>query len=656
VTDKGDAAGATRTRLTVAGVAVVAVAVAMGLTTLIGGPEPTGDRGTGAAADYGEVLRAVTEAAAVEERVGRLRAGWGGEAFFASEGETDGGGAMPLDQDSASLAAALPDAAHEGDVVETDGEFAYVLSAGNPVGPEEAGQAPVGVSIYSAAGAASAAVAWIDLAADAEPSFAAPSGGQLVYWAQELMIRGETLVAVLEVHDWGAGWPWEAPSTDESMTLVLVYSVADRTAPVLVEQFSQSGRYTSSRLLGDVFYLVGSHQVAEAVEGDPSTYVPCFFEGHQGGPAKPTEVVLIPGVAGANYAALSAIDLAKAELVGELAVLGGVDAIHMSQENLYLAGTRYSGFAANPVIDLLLGADPPETTSSLVKVGLGAGKLEEEATADLSGALVSQFALDEFEGYLRVVVTARDPDAAPGAQDRSVGLQVLDTDLATIGSAPELAEGEAVQSVWFAGPVGYVATYSKTDPLATLDLSEPRAPRVASRLDVPGFATYLDPWGDGRLLGLAPDTGPDGEWLFRLKLSMFDVSTPHAVTEQVTASVDRMESWTLNNHKAVAVDSEAGQIGFLGMPLDQTNTHTDEMPVVFLVYSLDQTEGFVKRGEFEAPPGTYAWDEQVRGWIRDGTVYVGSAAGLAAYSLADGASLTLVATPAPGLDLTGSDG
>jgi hypothetical protein len=77
------------------------------------------------------------------------------------------------------------------------------------------------------------------------------------------------------------------------------------------------------------------------------------------------------------------------------------------------------------------------------------------------------------------------------------------------------------------GNIGYVVTFRQVDPLYTLDLSNPTAPRVAGQLELQGYSSYLHPLDQGLLLGVGQDVGatnePSGS-----QLELFDVSNPAA--------------------------------------------------------------------------------------------------------------------------------
>ena len=92
------------------------------------------------------------------------------------------------------------------------------------------------------------------------------------------------------------------------------------------------------------------------------------------------------------------------------------------------------------------------------------------------------------------------------------------------GSVEGLGKGERIFAVRFMGDAGYVVTFRQTDPLYTLDLSDPSAPRVRGELKIPGYSAYLHPVGDGLLLGVGQDADEETGQVQGLQLSLFDVS------------------------------------------------------------------------------------------------------------------------------------
>jgi len=97
--------------------------------------------------------------------------------------------------------------------------------------------------------------------------------------------------------------------------------------------------------------------------------------------------------------------------------------------------------------------------------------------------------------------------------------------LVEVGRVDGLGKGERIYAVRFVGPVGYVVTFRQVDPLYTVDLRDPRHPRVAGELKIRGYSAYLHPAGDGRLVGVGQDATEQGQRQ-GAQVSLFDVSDP----------------------------------------------------------------------------------------------------------------------------------
>ena len=115
--------------------------------------------------------------------------------------------------------------------------------------------------------------------------------------------------------------------------------------------------------------------------------------------------------------------------------------------------------------------------------------------------------------------------------DETNGLYILASNMKEVGSITGLAEGEQVYSARLLGDTGYFVTYEKTDPLFSVDLSDPKNPKIIGKLKIPGFSEYLHFYGENQLLGIGMDVDEDGVTTDGVKLSMFDVSDPSDVKE-----------------------------------------------------------------------------------------------------------------------------
>ncbi len=174
------------------------------------------------------------------------------------------------------------------------------------------------------------------------------------------------------------------------------------------------------------------------------------------------------------------------------------------------------------------------------------------ATGRVTGFMLSQWSMSEYEGNLRVATTS-SPDWWWGGNEESESfvtvLEEKEGELVELGKVGGLGKGERIYSVRFIDEVGYVVTFRQTDPLYTIDLSDPTDPRVVGELKILGYSAYLHPVGDGMLLGVGQDATDQGRTL-GTQISLFDVSDP--------ANPVRVQNYTFDNgYSSVEYDHRA---------------------------------------------------------------------------------------------------
>ena len=174
----------------------------------------------------------------------------------------------------------------------------------------------------------------------------------------------------------------------------------------------------------------------------------------------------------------------------------------------------------------------PQQYTGLYKFDIsGPGRPVYEASGTVPGWLLgstgmAQYALSEWNGALRVATTTDGAFAGWSGQPPQSAVYVLKQVgnlLVTIGKVGGLGQGEQIYAVRFAGPVGYVVTFRQTDPLYTLDLSDPAQPRVAGELLLSGYSAYLAPIDSTHLIGVGQDANAQGQTQ-GTQISLFDVS------------------------------------------------------------------------------------------------------------------------------------
>lgn len=391
-----------------------------------------------------------------------------------------------------------------------------------------------------------------------------------------------------------------------------VYDVSNPEEPEKIGGITQSGYFNTMRIRGGYVYLLSSFYAdTGAARGNQPAYIP-----EVQGKLISTDCIYMPqGRMGNSYTVISSFDLDDPEgHTDSKAVFGNTGICYVSTENIYITESIYGE------------SDSDVNQTSIRKVSYGEGILEGAGQTKLSGVLNDSFSIDEYDGYLRLVTTVTKtegqtrgivPLLAPEPSE-SNSLYVLDENLKIVGEIRDLAEGERVYSARFVGKTGYFVTFRQVDPLFSVDLSDPAAPKILGELKIPGFSEYLHPYGDGLLLGIGMDVDESGVTTEGVKLSMFDISDPSDVREVQKYVIEDMYGTDVYDYRSVFAGVEKNLFGFTAYGSGQK----------YYIFSYDENKGF--RQEFERTLGGYG---STRGLYIGDRFYLVSGNTIEAYAL-----------------------
>ncbi len=182
------------------------------------------------------------------------------------------------------------------------------------------------------------------------------------------------------------------------------------------------------------------------------------------------------------------------------------------------------------------------------------------ASGEVPGTLIGQFAMSESEGVLRVASTTPEifgGDATTRSQSFVTVLEESEGRLEEIGQVGGLGLDEDIYAVRFIGEMGYVVTFEQTDPLYTVDLSDPENPVTTGELKIPGYSAYLHPVADGKLLGIGQAGTADGT-ITGAQASLFDVGD--------ASEPERLDALDLSDGRYSSASTEWDHHAFLYSP------------------------------------------------------------------------------------------
>jgi len=461
----------------------------------------------------------------------------------------------------------------------------------------------------------------------------------------QLFVNGDKLVVFSRAHSRVpvSGRAGRALRPAFSAVRVTVLDVRDRTSPQLIAHMDVEGSLLQARMIGSELYIVTNNQIQlppsfwsevnQPVARRKRPYIE-YYPGYSYAPAGPVsrrdqirralasvqlEQALPAAVltqngrssrrpllacsdvyfpaAGINTTGLITLThfSVNGGRVSASAVVGNGMKVYASEAAAYVASNgqwrQQSGTQIHK-FDLQRWQGPPRYVASGV----------------VPGYLLNQFSMDEHRGYLRVATTDSGWSGSWRWRGREVTgpasnlfvLKQSQGELAVVGQVRGLAPGERIFSARMEGDQGYLVTFRQTDPLFTLDLSNPRRPRVMGELKIPGFSSYIHPIGNGQLLTVGQDADENGR-VRGAHLQIFDVSdlkeprrTHHYRLTLGQGSSSSAAQW---DHHAFTFNARTRT---LALPLTVNGYRADggSFSGVILV-KVDRSKGFVNLGDVE---------------------------------------------------------
>lgn len=393
---------------------------------------------------------------------------------------------------------------------------------------------------------------------------------------------------------------------------VTVYDVTNRAAPTQVEETKLDGSYVSSRAFGDRVYIIVQNSLEAPAPLTTSTgpdsllyetrqaylarleagLLDDTLPGFQTTAAGKTSSGVLLGsdlwtqtpdqILGQSTLSVALIDVGdnQADPVAATSIVGWGGEVYASTDALYLSQPTWTN---------------EQQQSELFKFTLGADAVPLAASGIVTGNVSSQFAMDQFGDYFRVATTSGwGGDAASSV----FVLQQAGDKLEKVGSVSGIAPGEQIFAARFAGERGYVVTFLQTDPLFTLDLSDPTNPKVAGELVIPGFSRYLHPIDATHLIGIGRGA-PRGMGNGAVQLSLFDVSDIADPQRVAVYSVGGANRWTdspaEHDHHAFHYFPETGVLAFPVTESDPTDYYNRRLEML----KVDPQTGFTRLGQID---------------------------------------------------------
>ena len=448
------------------------------------------------------------------------------------------------------------------------------------------------------------------------------------------------------------------------VTQAVFYDISDRAHPKVLKEYTIDGDYVNARMIRDVVYLLSRESVYPY---DDRIIIPAVREN--------AKIVATPDVyyfdnpeLQYDFSTVTSFDARNgATMDAKTYLVGSGNIIYVSPDAMYVSYQKYHNIyrpmrgMVEPAIDVvqfsggsatgvaqvsspvfaedfntlsesekqaviadmksgeqeaILKREIDQSTTMIHKIGINNGAITYIAKGEVAGYLKNQFAMDEYNGNLRVATTS-DVWTTRGQYEYN-NVFVLDGAMKTIGSLTHIAEQEKIYSTRFIGDRLYMVTFKRIDPFFVIDLSTPASPKILGKLKIPGYSDYLHPYDKNAIIGVGKETATNdwgGVSTRGLKLALFDVSDvehPKQI-DKVEIGDSGTDSAALTDHRAFLFDKNKNLLVIPARVVKQFDIpekYSGEQRIWYgaYVFGVTPETGFVLKGTIEhSTSGGYAW-------------------------------------------------
>ncbi|MBO5469670.1 MAG: beta-propeller domain-containing protein [Lachnospiraceae bacterium] len=417
--------------------------------------------------------------------------------------------------------------------------------------------------------------------------------------------------------------------TNRTQTYIAVITLADKSQPKLIRNLSQSGYYVSSRISDGYLYTISNFcDTSLETEKEYGNYIPSINDDliECSKLYYPNDIIME-----STYVITSLPLDDPTDFKDQKAFASSGGDTYVSESAIYLYCTQYRDI----------------TQTEISQITYKDGFLTVGNTTTVAGYFYDSFALSEKDGYLRMVATIpannitlfrnidiaaeQNSDSSTAVTEDVNALYILDSHMKLAAKLTGIAPGEQIYSARFIGDMGYFVTYENTDPLFSVDLSDPHNPKIVGKLKIPGFSNYLHPYSNDLLLGIGEETDPDTQEFLGIKLSMFDINDPENVKEKDKYILKDSEySPALYNHKAIMINAADNIFGFV---YTSYNEKTSKYSYYFATYTYDSKNGFEETAHYSLSNANEYEMDSVRGIYIGDYLYISTDEQITSYAL-----------------------
>lgn len=357
------------------------------------------------------------------------------------------------------------------------------------------------------------------------------------------------------------------------------YAILDANTLEVIKMDRWNGYIVQARLVNQMLYLVVNEYIQFDDQGKllPMNFENIFYFKGESNSSQLTKIY--------------SIDLSSPEFVTkQIGFVGGNQAFYMGNGMMVLINYKWrvsSSFSSY------------YNTSSVIAVSYDElGNMKYVGSQEIEGYVSNQYFMDVYEGMIRIVTTFgkdnRNSLYVLKPRELSDKLEVLSVLSEGLGKP-----NEHVKSVTFNKEIAKVVTFLQTDPLYTIDLSDPKNPKITSAIEEPGFSSVLLIWDDqNNTVGIGYMADETGR-VIGIKVSAYrnGDDTPTQTIEFPYSEYGYLNASALHSPREhLLINEKLGILGFIAsgfremVPVDGTANYQYENSSRVLLFDINFEE------------------------------------------------------------------
>jgi uncharacterized secreted protein with C-terminal beta-propeller domain len=254
-------------------------------------------------------------------------------------------------------------------------------------------------------------------------------------------------------------------------------------------------------MVGEVLYLITTHSLFDDI-----IRLPLIYNNGKEIKVQPSDVYYSPYVDyGFEFFLLIRLNIVSKSIEYSGFLLGLSNNIYISSNNIYITQYIFSWRWIKQT--LIVKIEQDHTVIHRINIQ---NEIKYEAIGKVHGFILNQLSINEYNGYLGVVVASLTPNT-------SYSIYILNINLKVVGKMENIKINEKVLSTRFIQDKCYLVIRG-TYPLYVIDLTNIETPKILGYLKIPARSISLHPVNETLVLGIIEEGQGRG------RISLFDLS------------------------------------------------------------------------------------------------------------------------------------